>query len=80
MLRRSWDDSADYEYVCPVCTGHVRRPLGPEHVETLITQGARVLDLDDSAGSAITLAEILAFTRKLSEPGALEAELGRLAG
>jgi len=80
VLRRTWDDSTDYEFPCPRCFEHVRRPLSAKHVETLLQQGAHVMDLDDCTGSPLSLAEVVAFTRKLAEPGAVEAELARLTG
>lgn len=80
VLRRTWDDSIDYEFPCPRCAEHVRRPLNAKHLDTLIEQGAHVTDLDDSSGSPLGLAEVLAFGRKLAQPGVLESELARLCG
>lgn len=80
VLRRPWDNSTDYEFPCPLCAGHVRRPLNARHIDTLIQQGAQVMDLDDVGQAPLSLAEVVDFTRKLSQPGILEAELARLAG
>lgn len=78
VLRHSWDDKADYVFPCPRCSEHVRRPLSQEHVETLLEQGAHLVELEAQESDPLTLAEVVAFSRMLSEPGALENELARL--
>jgi hypothetical protein len=78
VLRHSWDTNIDYEFPCPQCADNVRRPLSQEYVTTLLEQGAQLVEMSDLDASPLSTAEVLAFSRKLSQPGALENELARL--
>ncbi|HEV2370263.1 MAG TPA: hypothetical protein VGR90_10340 [Acidimicrobiales bacterium] len=78
VIRQRWQAGAEYNFACPICTEAVRGSLRPDTALQLVAEGARLLEVECTTVSPITLDEVEAFTAKLDTPGALERELGSL--
>ena len=78
VVRRAWEDEAEYHLACPDCGGVVRGLLRPTTAMQLVSEGARLLEVADPAGGPLTLEEIDGFAAALDEPGALERELASI--
>lgn len=78
VVRRAWETEAEYHLACPECGGVVRGLLRPTTAMQLVSEGARLLEVEDASGPPLTVDEIEDFVRALSVPGALERELASL--
>ena len=75
VVRRAWESEAEYHLACPRCGGVVRGLLRPTTAMQLVSEGARLLEVDDALSRPLTEEEIADFAAELDEQGALEREL-----
>ena len=80
VVRRSWETEAEYHLACPECGGLVKGLLRPTTAMQLVSEGARLLEVEDPSAGPLTLEEIEDFAAALGQPGALERELASLLG
>ena len=80
VVRRAWESEAEYHLACPSCGEMVRGLLRPTTAMQLVSEGARLLEVDDAMSRPLTVEEIEDFATALWEPGALERELASFHG